>query len=51
MFTQLDRELEPGRVFRHRRFVLEQHWPIDQLDEYPAVLHGLDRIRDLEGLA
>jgi hypothetical protein len=44
----LDCELEAGAVFRRRSLVLEQHWPIDQLNVDTAILHRLDRIGDLD---
>jgi len=47
----LDRELEAGAIFRGRRLMLEQHRAIEQLDMDATILHGFDRIGDLDQLA
>jgi hypothetical protein len=49
--TALDREFEAGAVFSRRRLEFEQHRPVEQLDMDAAVLHGLDRIGDLDQFA
>jgi len=40
--TALDRELEPRRIFRKRRFVAKQEGVVDLLNIDPAVLNRLE---------